>query len=149
MANPITGYKAAPKLVEIAPHQAITIEGHRGTEVRGLKGDVWITQTGDSGDYIVPAGSRFCSGHEGPIVVSALRTPSLVSVSWHAPRYAGEFARNGVWLDYVGVERLQRAARKARSEEVARLAREGAHLLVRAWRWITRRRGIAGRLAAR
>ena len=149
MTKPITGYKAIPKLIHLGPNQAIAVEAYRGTEVRSLQGEVWVTQEGDSGDYIVPPGTRFCSGHDGLIVVSALKSPGRVAVSWRDPRHAGEFARSGVWLDYGAMERLHQAARRARSEELARLVRSGFRLLARAWRWITRRRSAAGRLATR
>ena len=148
MAKPIAGYKAVPELIDLRPHEALTIEARRGTEARVLVGEVWITQTGDSSDYVVPAGSRFCSGHDGRIVVSALRIPSRVSVSWCAPQ-AGEFARSGVWLDYSWIEQIEREARRARSEELARLARSAWHRLARAWRWVTRQRRAVSRLAGR
>ncbi len=147
MTKLITEYKAVPKVIDLARNQAIAVEAHRGTEVLSLQGELWVTHEGDSWDYVVPPGTRFCSGHDGVIVVSAFRNRGRVAVSWRDPGHAGEFARNAVRLDYGEIERLHRAARRARSEELARLARGGFRLLARAWRWLTRRRNTAGRLA--
>ncbi|MGQ0523538.1 MAG: DUF2917 domain-containing protein [Betaproteobacteria bacterium] len=149
MNKPVTDYKARPKTVEIAPRQAITVLGHRGTEIRVQHGQVWITQEGDGEDYIVAGGTRFCSGSEGRIVVSALSEASRISVSWTDPAVVGGYARSGVWLDYGRIAELEVAARRARTIEVARLFRIGFALLKRGWHNLTRRRKPATRLAAR
>lgn len=149
MSKPITDYKAQPKLFELAPHQAVSITAHRGTEVRVLQGELWITQEGDGQDHIVPAGTRFCSGHNGVIVVSTLGRTSRASVSWTDPGRAGGYSRSGVWLDYGQIEQLQNAARRTRARELARLFRGGFALLARAWRRIARRRKAAAQLAIR
>ncbi|MBI4204569.1 MAG: DUF2917 domain-containing protein [Betaproteobacteria bacterium] len=149
MSKPITDYKAQPKRFELAPNQAVTIIAYRGTEVRAVQGELWITQEGDGQDYIVAAGTRFCSGHNGAIVVSALGGTSRASVSWTDPGRAGGYSRSGVWLDYGRIEQLQNAARQARASELARLFRGGLALLARAWRRTTRRRKAAAQLAIR
>ena len=149
MTKLISGYKAIPQLIDLGPNQAIAVKAYRGTEVRSLQGELWVTQEGDNWDYVVPAGTRFCSGNDELIVVSALKNPGRVSVSWRDPDRAGEFDRSAVRLDYGQMERLDRAARRARSDELARLAHAGFRLLARAWRWITRQRRAAGRLATR
>jgi hypothetical protein len=139
MSKPITDYKAKPKLLEFEPHQAFTIIAHRGTEIRVVQGELWITHEGDGEDYIVAAGTRFCSGHSGFIVASALGRASRASVSWTDPGRMGGYSRSGVWLDYGQVEQLQNAARRARARELARLFRPGFARLARFWRRITRR----------
>jgi hypothetical protein len=149
MSKPITDYKAQPKLLELAPHQAVTIIAHRGTEVRVVQGEVWITHEGDGEDYIVAAGTRFCSGHSGLIVASALGRASRASVSWTDPGRAGGYSRSGVWLDYGQIEQLQNAAQRARAGELARLFRTGFVLLARLWRRIRRQRKTEAQPAIR
>jgi hypothetical protein len=149
MSTPITDYKAKPKLLEFEPHQAVTITAHRGTEIRVVKGELWITHEGDGEDYIVAAGTRFCSGHSGLIVASALGRASRASISWTDPGHAGGYSRNGVWLDYGQIEQLQNAARRARAREVARLFRTGFARLAHFWRRITLRGKPQGHPAMR
>lgn len=149
MNKAITDYKSRPEQVELAPRQAITVRAHRGTEVRVVHGEAWITQEGDGEDYIVGTGTRFCSGSDGSIVVSALNEGSRVVVSWTDPAVAGGYARSGVWLDYSHIERLERGARRARADELVRLMRAGIARLIRVWRGITRRRRTPSRLATR
>ena len=94
MNKPIIDYKSRTRLVDLPARKAFTVMAHRGTELRVLEGQVWITQEGDGQDYIVMAGTRFCSGSEGSIVVSALSDASRVAVSWTDPTVAGGFTRS-------------------------------------------------------
>jgi hypothetical protein len=149
MNKPITDYKSRTRLFELSAREAVTVFAHRGTELRVLEGQVWITQEGDGQDYIVMAGTRFCSGSEGSIVVSALSDASRVAVSWTDPAVAGGYARSGVWLDYGRVARIEVAARQARAKEVGRLLRMGWLFIKRGWNSFTRRRKPATRLATR
>ena len=149
MNKPITGYKSRTRLVDLPAREAVTVIAHRGTELRVLEGEVWITQEGDGQDYIVMAGTRFCSGSEGSIVVSALSDASRVAVSWTDPTVAGGFTRSGVWLDYGRVAEIEVAARQARADELRRLLRLGWLFVKRGWHILTRRRRPATRLAIR
>ncbi|MGQ0752419.1 MAG: DUF2917 domain-containing protein [Betaproteobacteria bacterium] len=149
MNKPITDYKARARLVKLSAREAVTITAHRGTEVRVIEGQVWITQEGDGEDYIVAAGTRFCSGAAGSIVASALSESSRISISWTDPAVAGAYARSGVWLDYAQVAAVEDAARQARARELSRLARAGWTWLKRGWHSFTRRRRAVTRLAAR
>ena len=133
MSKPIIDYKTQPKLVELAPHEAVTVVADRGTEIRVVQGALWITQEGDSEDHIVTAGTRFHSAHKGTIVVSALERASRASVSWTDPGRVRGYSRSDVQLDYSQIEELQNAARRARAEELARLVRSGFARLARAW----------------
>ena len=141
-------YKAAPRRVDLGPKEAITLRAERGTEVRVEHGLVWITQAGDGEDYIVAAGTRFCSGYRGSIVVTTLSAASRISVSWTDPRRTGGYARSGVWLDYGRIEELEHAARRARAQALAQLARDAIAWFAATWRRLTRRRRTAG-LASR
>ena len=140
MDKPIIDYKARPKLVELAPNEALTIMADRGTEIRVVQGALWITQEGDGQDHIVVAGTRFRSGHQGAIVVSALEGASRASVSWADRGRADGYSHSDVQLDYGEIEQLQSAARQARAKELARLVSSGFACLARAWGRIGERR---------
>jgi hypothetical protein len=140
MGKPIIDYKARPKLVELAPHEAVTIMADRGTEIRVVQGALWITQEGNSEDHIVTAGTRFHSAHKGTIVVSALERASRASISWADPGRAHSNSRSDVQLDYGEIEQLQNTARRLRAEELARLITSGFARLARAWGRIGERR---------
>ena len=149
MNKPITDYKSRSRLVALSAHEAVTVIAHRGTELRVLDGEVWITQEGDGQDYVVVAGTRYCSGSEGSIVVSAFGTASRFTVSWTDPAVAGGYARSGVWLDYGRVAEIEVAARRARAKELKRLLRLGWLFVKRGWHSFTRRRRLTNRLATR
>lgn len=136
MNTPLTDYKAKPRHLELLPNEAVTVLAERGTEVRVEHGLVWITQEGDGEDHIVAAGTRFCSGYSGNVVVSTLSEASRIVVSWTDPARAGGYVRSGVWLDYARIQQLEYAAQRARANELARLFREGVARLRRAWRRI-------------
>ena len=148
MNNLITDYKARPKHIDLAARQAVTVSAHRGTEVRVSGGEVWITQEGDRKDYIVSAGTRFCAGQKGSIVVSALSAASRITVSWTDPARSGGYTRSGVWLDYAQIERIEQAARRARAHEIVRLFHRAVLSVRHAWR-SRMRRWMPDRLAAR
>jgi hypothetical protein len=139
MSKPIIDYKAQPKLVELAPHEAATIMADRGTEIRVVQGSLWITQEGDSQDHIAVAGTRFCSDHKGTIVVSALERASHASVSWVDPGRLRGYSRSDIQLDYGQIEQLQNAARRLRAKELARLVSSGFARLARVWGRIGRK----------
>lgn len=140
MNTPIADYKREPRRLELAPNEAVSVIARRGTEVRVDRGLVWITQEGDGEDYVVAAGSRFCSGYDGKIVVSALSGASDVTVSWTDPRRTGGYARSGVWLDYGRIARMEQLARRERAKVLSALFSEAARVLARAWRTLTRQR---------
>jgi len=147
MSKPIIDYKAEPKLVELAPNEALTIMVDHGTEIRVVQGALWITQEGDGRDHIVAAGTRFRSGHRGAIVVSALERASRASVSWADPGRARGYLHSDVQLDYGQIEQLQNAARRLRAEELARLVSRGFARLARAWSRIVEQRRPEARTA--
>ena len=140
MKSPITDYKVEPQRVELAADEAVSVIAARGTEVRVDRGLVWITQEGDGDDYIVTAGSRYCSGYSGTIVVSALSGASRVSVWWIDPKRSGGYARSGVWLAYGRIAQLEQSARQERAKAVAALLRKAAGQVARVWRSFTRQR---------
>ena len=147
MNKPIIDYKARPKLIELAPHEAVTIVADRGTGIRVVQGALWITQEGDSQDHIVTAGTHFHSAHKGTIVVSALERATRASVSWADPGRACGYSRSDVQLDYGEIEQLQNAARRLRAEALARLVSSGFARLARAWSGIVKQRRPEARSA--
>lgn len=100
MNTTVVDYKHSPGHLELAPNSAVSVIAERGTEVRVDQGLVWITQEGDGEDHIAAAGTRFCSGYDGRIVMTALSGASHVTISWTDPRRSGGYVRSGVWLDY-------------------------------------------------
>lgn len=139
MNTPTVDYKREPRRLELAPNEAVSVMAQRGTEVRVDRGLVWITQEGDGEDYVVAAGSRFCSGYDGKIVVSTLSGASDVTVSWTDPRRSGGYARSGVWLDYGRIARMEQLARRERAKVLSALFGEATRALARAWRTLTRK----------
>jgi hypothetical protein len=134
MNIPFSHYKARTERLALASNAAISVEARAGTELRSLEGRVWITQEGDVQDYIVPAGMRYTAGRSGRVVVNAVDGAAQVAVTWRVPEAAGAFAPSRVSLDYESIAELKRAARVARSREVARLVRCGWAWLARAFR---------------
>jgi hypothetical protein len=147
MNIPFSRHKVRTERLALAANAAISVEARAGTELRSLEGRVWITQEGDARDYIVPAGMRYTAGRSGRVVVDAVDGAAQVAVTWRVPEAAGALAQSRVSLDYESIAELKRAARLARSREVARLARCG-------WAWLARtlRHALGGetsRVAAR
>jgi hypothetical protein len=129
MNIPYSRYKARAERLTLAPGAAISVEARVGTELRSLEGRVWITQEGDVRDYIVPVGMRYTAGRSGRVVVNAVDGAAQVAVTWKVPEAAGALAQSRVSLDYESIAELKRAARRARSREIARLFRCG-------WAWL-------------
>lgn len=127
-------YKLAWRPLRLRQRQAVSIEAQRGTQIRSLRGELWITQEGDPHDYFVPAGMFFCADRTGRIVVSALDHAAYASVSWNKREHAGTFSRKTVRIDYARLEELERDAKKARSRELARLTRIGFNWIRHVWR---------------
>lgn len=143
MNIPFSRYKARTERLALASNAAISVEARAGTELRSLEGRVWITQEGDAQDYVVPAGMRYTAGRSGRVVVNAVDGAAQVAVTWRVPEAAGALASSRVSLDYESIAELKRAARLARSREVARLVKCG-------WAWVARSlRHALGGAAAR
>jgi len=139
-----SGYKDSPLRLAVLPGAAISIEARPGTGVRGLEGQVWITQEGDVQDYVVTAGTRFTTGRGGLVVISALGGQARVAVSWSEAEQAHALAQSRVSLDYDNLEQLRRAANRARVREVSRLVKQGFAWLARAWRHALAARARSG-----
>ena len=100
--------------------ERLTIEGNRsrivenaaGVEVSGLCGEVWLTQHGDSRDFVIRPGEHLMLSQPGSAVLSAVRhaevlitrkeqaAPTHRSSLWHRlaglldPRWSGAAQRS-------------------------------------------------------
>lgn len=61
----------------LAKRQGVTLTKARGSEVRCLRGDLWITQDGDQRDIVLRAGESFTLDRRGPAMVWALSDASV------------------------------------------------------------------------
>jgi hypothetical protein len=62
---------------DLREHQIMRFDGATGVTVVCLRGELWLTQDGDSRDLVLHAGDRFTVDHAGVTLVSALRASSL------------------------------------------------------------------------
>ena len=116
---------------------ALSITGGRGTVVRCLEGQVWLTQEGDAQDYFLAANTRYHAVTAGSIVVNALVAPARIAVYRTAAAPAGDWRRNGVRLDAGFIDGAMRLARRERARTMTDLSIRG--------RWCLR--GMLRRLA--
>ena len=133
MDNTLTSYKARVSLLQLGQNEPKPIRALRGTAVCCLSGELWVTHEGDSRDYIVPRGRRYCSSEDGLIVANSLGGPSTALVYWTDPERCPEFATNGVHVDYESTERLVRKAQKLRFNAMNRFARKFARVNHGVW----------------
>lgn len=72
------GHRSACPQIRLCKGETLTLRpGRNGVEVVCTEGSVWVTQTGDAGDYVVPAGGNFVSWKRGKVVVQALSSAGL------------------------------------------------------------------------
>ena len=62
---------------DLREHQIVRFDGATGVTVVCLRGELWLTQDGDTRDLVLVPGDRFTLDHEGLTLVSALRPSSL------------------------------------------------------------------------
>ena len=129
---------------ELLPTDAMPIDAAPGTVVHCLMGTIWLTQDGMSSDRILIAGMSFVSGSSGKIVVSSPSGASVVHV-YHPE--TPSIARSALRVDYDVVQRVERAARRARQEEIGRWMGKLADVVASVWHAITHdfQRAIAGK----
>lgn len=125
--------KQGRQVRDLAAGEVHSVIGSRGTVVRCLSGQLWVTQEGDTRDYVVPAGTRFCAGGNGHIVASAVADGTRIVVERAAPQPAALWTYNAVRIDADFVAAVEEAARRERSRQVALLLRRAWRGLQRAW----------------
>jgi hypothetical protein len=124
--------------VELGSRQAMAVEARPGTIVRCLEGTIWLTQEGLFSDTILIPGTRFVADTHGKIVLNALDGSGTAQV--YVPGCgATAHAGSGLQVDAGVIERVERAARRARAREIARLARKLGTYAAAAWHSLTRR----------
>lgn len=65
--------------VQLAAHRSHILENAAGLEISGLSGEVWVTQHGDSRDFVLRPGERLLLSQPGSAVLGA-RTAAEVLV---------------------------------------------------------------------
>lgn len=111
-----------------------SVIGSRGTVVRCLNGLLWVTQEGDSQDYVVPPGARYCAGSNGRIVISAVAEDTRIAVYRVTPLPATVWSRNVVRFDANFVESIYHAARRERARLLSAVAGKAWRCVQRTWR---------------
>jgi hypothetical protein len=66
--------------VHLKARELLPIEDGAGLEVKSLRGDLWITQTGDPEDTILHGGQSFVLDRPGLTLVTALLGPAVLVV---------------------------------------------------------------------
>jgi hypothetical protein len=66
--------------VHLEARELLPIEDGAGLEVKCLRGNLWITQAGDTEDNIVHGGESFVLDRPGLTLVTALLGPALLIV---------------------------------------------------------------------
>lgn len=133
MDNTLTSYKARSCLLQLGQNEPMPVRARRGTVVCCLSGELWVTHEGDSRDYIVPRGHRYCSSEDRLIVANSLDGPSTALVYWTDPERWPEFATNGVHADLESTERLVRKAQKLRFNAMNQFAWKFARVIHGVW----------------
>ena len=131
MGNRRQSDNAQAAVHDLASGGMFSTPGERGLVIRCLQGQAWLTQEGDQRDYFLAANTRYQSAACGLIVVNALVDRTRIVVSRAAPKPAGDWLRNAVWLDAGFSEAALRRARLERAHFVAAL-------IARAWSAVRR-----------
>lgn len=66
--------------VHLKARELLPIEDGAGLEVKSLRGDLWITQSGDPEDHLVKASQSFVLDRPGLTLVTALLGPAVLVV---------------------------------------------------------------------
>jgi hypothetical protein len=124
--------------------QAVSVDAAPGTIVRSLEGTIWLTQEAVPSDRILIPGTRCVSESGGKIVLSSMDGSSVARI--YTQGCSGrrrEYAGAGLQVDSAVIARIERDARRARNEEMHRVARKLGAFIASAWRSLARRLGQA------
>jgi len=96
----------------------LLIEHGRGMQIELWDGELWITQSGDTRDYVIRAGTSFRLEHEGIVLANSLKGARItltapvpahyaeritLTLAGSAPRVLYERSRErGGWLGGIG-----------------------------------------------
>lgn len=64
----------------LGPHDVLRLDDAAGTRIAARSGELWITEEGESRDFVLHAGESRIVGRDGRTLVQAL-VPSRVSLS--------------------------------------------------------------------
>jgi hypothetical protein len=60
--------------VALEPGQVLTLDDAEGVHIRPRGAKVWITEEGDSSDFVVNPGEEFVVAHDGRTLIQAIDT---------------------------------------------------------------------------
>lgn len=141
--------KSAGAVVDLAANETASVHGHRGTSIRCVRGQLWVTQEGDSHDYFLPRGVSFVAAGAGRIVVNGVMAhncavagrvllPGTITPAHQALQYDAKFFSD-----------IEFSARRARAEAIAAILYAAICALQRAWtsvaQWLVSAHGAATR----
>ena len=66
--------------VHLTDHRSRILENAAGVEISGLNGEVWVTQYGDSRDFMIRPGERLLLSQPGSAVLGARTTAEVLVV---------------------------------------------------------------------
>jgi hypothetical protein len=69
--------KCTEKSVFLQEGELSSFQARKGDAVVCLHGAVWLTQSGDSTDYVLQTGERFVAARSGKVVIQALSAAHL------------------------------------------------------------------------
>src|SRR5687767_5252481 len=112
--------------IGIAADGAASVNVDVGDTIRCMRGNIWLTQEGDSRDYALVPGVTFCVSVKGRAVLGAIGEPAIASVTRRDAVEHGCIAPGTVRIDSIA--KLADAAKQAQADYVAatfsRLARD-------------------------
>ena len=132
--------RASGRRIEVAAGKATSVAAVPGTVVSCLEGRLWLTQEGHWRDYILVPGATYVSLDRGTIVLTTTDEASAASLSRIelAPEDRANDARLQISAEAIG--RIEREARRARAQEIARWFEVLGKALTEAWGRIASRR---------
>jgi len=105
--------------IDIAAHQAVSVQVAVGTRIQCVHGSVWVTQQDDSRDHCFAAGLTFCVDKPGQAVLTSLNGASTVLV--RNPRSNAMDCIVPGTTSIHSLDALTGAARQARWDHVSRV----------------------------
>jgi hypothetical protein len=120
--------------INLRANEVISVPGRRGTSIRCVHGQVWVTQEGDRRDYIVPRGLRFVAAGAGRIVVNGATDHSTVEVGIVSVAGTSVSTQSALRVDWRCFAQIDAEARHARAAYFATGLDALSALAHRAWR---------------
>lgn len=130
--------KPHDRQIGLNANQVVTIQARHGTSILCVHGQVWITQEGDSRDYIVPRGLRYVAPGPGKIVINGAADHSRIEVG-HASARRGIRTQQPLQINWQCFAHIDSAARRARSVFIASAFDALTARIKRAWNHVVRR----------